>query len=216
MTTTYEVIYFAVHGRAEPIRLLLALAGQPFKNRPFERDAWPKVKAEMPLGQVPVLVERDENGERMIPQSQAILRHLARRFGLAGKTEDEMVAIDVVAETALDAGSGLSPLIYGPARGDAAAFAKHFGDVWPVHGKRLEKLLAQNSTNSGFFVGSSATYGDIWAFQVLHANLALQPSCLDAFPTLRAFHDRIAALPQLKPYVDERPAHEGAAARPAA
>jgi glutathione S-transferase len=214
MSTTYEVIYFAVHGRAETIRLLLALAGQPFKNRPFEREAWPKLKTEMPLGQVPVLVERDEHGERMIPQSQAILRHLARKFGLAGTTEDEMLAADIVAETALDAGSGLSALIYGPGRGDAAAFAKHFGDVWPMHGKRLEKLLAQNTANTGFYVGTSATYADIWAFQVLHANVALHPACLDAFPTLRAFHDRIAALPQLKPYIDERPAHEGAAARP--
>jgi glutathione S-transferase len=216
MTTTYEVIYFAVHGRAEPIRLLLALAGQPFKNRPFERDEWPKLKTEMPLGQVPVLVERDEDGERVVPQSQAILRHLARKFGLAGKNEAEMLAIDVVAETVLDASAGLSALIYGPGRGDAAVFAKHFGEVWPMHGKRLEKLLAQNASNSGFFVGAQASYADVFAFQVLHAKLTLSPTALDAFPTLRAFHDRMAALPQWKGYIDARPAHEGVSARPAA
>jgi glutathione S-transferase len=216
MSTTYELIYFAVQGRAEPVRLLFTLAGQPFVNRPVDRASWATLKAQTPLGQMPVLVERDEHGERKIPQSQAILRHLARRFGLAGTTEDEMVAIDVVAETAVDAGAGLGPLVFGAGRGDAAAFARHFGDVWPAHGRRLEKLLAANATDGGFFVGSSATYADVAVFHVLHAHLALQPTSLDAFPTLRAFHDRIAALPQLTAYLETRPPHEGAAARPPA
>lgn len=216
MSTSYELLYFAVHGRAEPIRLLFALAGQPFQNRAVDRDAWAKLKPEMPLGQMPVLVERDENGERMIPHSQAILRHLARRFGLAGKTEAEMVDVDVVAETVVDAGAGVGALVFGPGRGDAAAYAKHFGDVWPMHGKRLEKLLAKNPSGSGFFVGSQATVADVVAFQLLHAHLALSPTSLDAFSTLRAFHDRMAALPQWKSYVDQRPAHEGGAARPPA
>jgi glutathione S-transferase len=212
--TTYELLYFPVHGRAEPIRLLFALAGQPFTNRTLARDEWARKKPEMPLGQMPVLIERDAHGERTIPQSQAILRHLARRFGFAGRTEREQVDIDVVAETALDAGSGLGPLVFGPRRGDAAAVASHFTDVWPVHAARLAALLARNPTQSGFFVGASATYADVLAFQVLHAHSALSPACLEAWPTLGAFHERMAALPQWKNYIDTRPTHEAAAARP--
>ena len=215
MSKTYELIYFGVQGRAEPIRLLFALAGQPFTDHRV--TDWPTLKPQTPLGQMPVLIERDERGERHerhVPQSQAILRHLARTFGLTGTTADEMLATDIFAETSLDAGSGLSALLYGAGRGNAAAFEKHFNDVWPMHGKRLATLLAQSK--GPFIAGEKATYGDLVAFQVLHAHRALSPSSLDAFPTLLALHDRIAALPALKAYIEERPAHEGVNARPAA
>jgi glutathione S-transferase len=215
MTTTYEVLYFPIHGRAEAIRLLLALAGQPFVNHTLTRDEWAAEKPRMPLGQMPVLVERDEHGERMIPQSLAILRHLARKFGLAGQNEDEMVAIDVVAETAVDAGAGLGPLVHGAGRGDAAAFARHFGDVWPVHARRLQTLLARNVENRGFFVGTKPSFADVLVFQVLHGHLALSPGCLESFAALRAFYDRMTALPQWQQHLATRPVHEGVAARPA-
>ncbi len=216
MSTSYELYYFGVHGRAESIRLLFALAGCGFLDQRLGREEWLKKKSEMPLGQMPVLLERDDQGERFIPQSQAILRHLARTFGLAGTTEVEVTAVDVASETALDAGTGLSPLLFGAQRGDASAVAKYFADVWPVHARRLEKLLAQNGTGSGFFVGERPTVADAAVFQVLHAHAALQPTALEPFAGLRAYHDRMSVLPQWRSYVEQRPAHEGTSARPAA
>jgi glutathione S-transferase len=215
MTTSYELIYFPVQGRAEPVRLLLTLAGRPWKRVDVAREQWATLKAEMPLGQMPVLVERDDHGTRTIPQSQAILRHLARTLGLAGSTEAETLAADVAAETALDAGSGYGPLLYGPGRGDRAAWEKHFTEVCPVHGKRLAGLLERAPDPAGFFAGAAPLWGDIVVFQVLHATQAMWPTSLDAFPTLRAFHDRVAALPALRGYLASRPAHEGTGARPA-
>jgi len=215
MSTTYEVLYFPTHGRAEPIRLLLALSGKPWTNVEITREKWGAMKAEMPLGQTPVLVERDEHGTRMIPQSQAILRHLARTLGLAGRTEEETLAADIAAEAALDANAGLGPLVYGPGRGDRAAFAKQFDEVWPVHGKRLATLLQRAPGQAGFFAGDAPTWGDVMVFQTLHSVVSLSPTSLDAFPTLRAFADRMAALPQWAAYLASRPVHEGVAARPA-
>jgi len=215
MSTGYELVYFSVHGRAEPIRLLFALAGQPFVNRTVTRDEWTKQKPQMPLGQVPVLIERDERGERVIPQSMAIFRHLARRFGLYGSTDDERLSVDVALESAVDAGAGVGPLIFGPGRGDAAAFAKHFAEVWPTHARRLDTLLAGNQAASGFFVGAGVSCADVAVFQVLHAHLALSPAALDGIGALRAFYDRMAALPQWQPYLVARGPHEGAGARPA-
>ncbi len=215
MSTSYELVYFPVHGRAEPIRLLFALAGQPFTNRTLTRDEWVKQKSQMPLGQIPVLIERDAGGERVIPQSMAIVRHLARRFDLYGATDDERLAVDVALDTAADAGAGIGPLVFGPGRGDAAAFAKHFGEVWPTHARRLETLLASNKAGSGFYVGARATCADVAVFQLLHAHLALSTTALDGFDGLRAFYERLAALPQWQTYLATRAPHEGAAARPA-
>jgi len=38
MSTSYEIIYFGIHGRAEPIRLLFALAGVAFTDTTVTRE----------------------------------------------------------------------------------------------------------------------------------------------------------------------------------
>ena len=38
--------YFAVRGRAQPIRLLLEEAGIPYNQTNFTKDTWPATKAE--------------------------------------------------------------------------------------------------------------------------------------------------------------------------
>lgn len=212
MSTTYEVIYYPSQGRAEAIRLMLALAGQPFTNRAVGAD-WATQKLTMPLHQVPVLVVRDEKGERMIPQSQAIVRHLARTFGFYGKNETEMLQADIVAETAHDVAGGLGALVYGPGKNNAEMQAKHLHNVWPVLGGRLVKLLSESPAQEGFFVGATPTFADVLVFQTLTTHLALWPTCLDAMPTLQAFYTRMSSLPQLAAHLKARPQNEGVAAR---
>lgn len=212
MSLSYEVVYFAIHGRAEPIRLLLTLAGQTFEDHAVTRDTWPSLKEQMPLGQMPVLIERDGAHERRIPQSQAILRYLARRYGLYGKSEDEMVQADVVADTVVDLNGTLSPLLFGKDRGNPEALAKHFAEVWPVYARRLERLLDHNPHKGGvFFASSLPTFADVAAYQGLHAHVTLSPGCLDGHPRLRAFHDAMEALPAWQDYLARRRAHEAVA-----
>ena len=217
MTTSYEIVYFPSQGRAEPIRLLLALAGQSFTESHIDIATWQQTKLTMPLGQVPVLIERDGKGERKIPQSQAILRHLARRFGFYGQGEQQLLQTDIVADTCVDVGGGAGALINGPGRGNAEAFAKYFGEVWPRNVKKFETLLAHSEDpEHQYFVHASPTFADVLAFQVLHTHLALDPTCLDAAPALKQFHDRMAGLPAWKHYLDNRKPSEGHAARPTA
>lgn len=216
MSTTYEVYYFKSQGRAEPIRLLLALAGQPFTERHVVRERWSEEKPHTPLGQVPVLVERDERGERHIPQSQAILRHLARKFDLYGQTEEERVQADVVADTVLDITPTFSPLLMGPLRGNPEAIAKYVAEQWPQNAAKLEKLLGRQPSGDGpFFVRASPTFADIAVFQSLHAHFALVPTILDGHAALRRFYDAMEALPALQERLRTRPPHDAFALRPA-
>lgn len=216
MSTTFEVYYFKSQGRAEPIRLLLALAGQPFTERHVVREQWPEEKKHTPLGQVPVLFERDERGERVIPQSQAILRHLARKFDLYGQNEDERVQADVVADTVLDITPTFSPLLMGPLRGNAEAIAKYVAEQWPLNAAKLDKLMARRPGGDGpFFVRSSPTFADVVVFQSLHAHQALVPTILDGHAALRRFYDAMEALPALQERLRTRPPHDGYALRAA-
>lgn len=200
MTTTTTLTYFDVRGRAEPIRLLLSYAGVPFEDRGISSGTWPQEKAAAPLGQLPYLTERRDGAAQAIPQTMAILRHLARAHGLDGKDEGERLAADVAVETAVDARTAHSELRYSPAWSDETAKAKFAAEVLPVHFARLDKLLGDRT----WFASASPTYADIVLFDTLDRLLGSWPAVLEGWPRLVAFQARVRALPQLAKYLASR------------
>ncbi|CAF1035103.1 unnamed protein product [Adineta steineri] len=78
---TYELFYFNARGLAEVLRLIFAAANEKYDDTPIELDQWAAHKAEMLLGQMPVL----EVDGVQLPQSRTIARYLAKQFHLAGK-----------------------------------------------------------------------------------------------------------------------------------
>lgn len=206
---SYAVVYFPIHGRAEPIRLLLASLGLTWTERPVTRDTWLSVKANLPLGQAPVLVEIAEDGaEVQVPQSQAILRHLARRHGAYGRDEAEMLQADVVAETVHDARAVLAPLVAPGARGkDPAALKAAIDEKLPGTLARLEALYGR-APQSQLFVEDRPTWADCLAFDLLDTLDLVWPPALAPFEGLRAFLAAMRALPEISAYVAKRPPSE--------
>ena len=87
--------YFDVPGRAEPIRWILAYgAGEDWTDHRMERAEWPAFKSTTPFGQVPCV----EIDGKPLGQSYAIMRYLARQYGLTGKDAWEDAQIDAVAD----------------------------------------------------------------------------------------------------------------------
>jgi glutathione S-transferase len=76
LMTTYKLYYFNGRDRAEIARLIFATGGQKYEGMRYEGEVWPTKKAEMPLGQMPVL---EVNGAKL-PQSITIGRFLAKQF----------------------------------------------------------------------------------------------------------------------------------------
>ena len=79
----YKLYYFPGRGAAETIRQIFAVAKQDYEDIRISQDEWPKHKAEMPFGQMPVL---EEDGKQL-GQSYAIARYLARKYGESRATE---------------------------------------------------------------------------------------------------------------------------------
>ena len=203
MTTTYTLTYFDVRGRAEPIRLLLAYAGIPFEDRGLSGDEWAKEKAASPLGQAPYLTEQRDGETRVIPQTMAIVRHLARAHGLDGKDEAERLGADVAAETANDARAAHSAFRFSPLWTDEDSRARFAAETLPAHLARLDKLLGDGAWFAARGAGAP-TYADVVAFDVLERLLATWSTILEAWPRLAAFHTRVLALPQLGKYLATR------------
>ncbi|KAF6039991.1 HPGDS [Bugula neritina] len=101
---TYTLSYFNVRGRAEPIRMLFALAEVDYTDKRISHVDWPALKSATPFGQLPVLEVSGDNMKAPLTLSQtnSILRYLAREFGLDGRTSSDKVKVDMIVETMRD------------------------------------------------------------------------------------------------------------------
>ena len=103
MSDTVKLTYFNLRGRAEPSRILLAYAGLKYEDErippPWDPETtWPDIKPNTPFGQLPLL---SWNGE-VISQSIACARFIAKKVGLAGKTELEQAQADEIVDVIQD------------------------------------------------------------------------------------------------------------------
>ncbi|VDO84943.1 unnamed protein product [Haemonchus placei] len=75
----YKLTYFDGRGPAEIIRQekIVTVAGEDCEDVRVTFGDWPKLKEDMPFGQLPVL---DIDGKQLC-QSFAIVRYLAKQFG---------------------------------------------------------------------------------------------------------------------------------------
>jgi len=202
-STQYELLYFPVRGRGEQIRLMFAAAQVPFTDTHV--TDWPAQKAQMPLGQLPVLRARSAEGEMLIPQSSAIVRHLARAFDMYGKDERQRTMSDYIAEAINDWRGKFVPIALAPMfKTDAETIAKYWNEL-PATLATFEWLIGQSTAPAaGYFVGESVTFADVTAFDVLDGHLALRPECLSDYPGLRSFVERFSALPGVSAYLAGR------------
>ncbi|KAH7716776.1 Glutathione S-transferase 1 [Aphelenchoides avenae] len=155
----YKLVNFDVRAWGETARLLLHHEGVPFEDFRFGIPEWPgDFKAQAPFGKVPYLVV---DGKKL-PESYAINRYLARKFGLAGKDEWEQAWVDAVADMYKDCMKEKAKyfrVLAGRAEGDkdkikSEIFDPASGNLLPL----LENIL--NESGSGFVAKSGYTWAD--------------------------------------------------------
>ena len=70
-----KLIYFDIHGRAAPCRMLLAHANVEYEDERITFEAWPELKASKSLKGLPVW---EEDG-KFFGESKALLRYLGSK-----------------------------------------------------------------------------------------------------------------------------------------
>ncbi|XP_070545470.1 hematopoietic prostaglandin D synthase-like [Ptychodera flava] len=203
---TYKLTYFDLRGRAEPSRLLFAVAGVEYEDVRIQREQWPNEKAsgKYPFGQMPVL----EVDGQVIAQSIAIARYLANEFGLAGKTNLEKAKVDMIVDAIGDVSKGLGEMWFANDEAKKAeAKEKCLTKTIPTTFTGLEKILMTNNGGDGFFVGDSLTMADLifLAHTDYHVDQLKEENTMAAFPKLTALRERILAQPSVKQWVEARP-----------
>ena len=194
--STYKLHYFNVRGRAEISRLIFAAAGQKYEDARFEHEQWPSLKAEMPLGQVPVL---EVNGTKL-PQSGAIARFLAKEFHLAGKDNFEQAQADAVADTINDLVTA-----YLPVRSDQELTKKFLEETLPKHLQNLEILGKLYGQGGPFFVGNKLTWADLLFYDIGETFLQLDGNVLDKYSWLKQNRAEVEKQSKIAEYLKNRP-----------
>ncbi|TYZ67611.1 hypothetical protein PybrP1_007147 [[Pythium] brassicae (nom. inval.)] len=153
-----KLAYFAFGGRAEAIRLALAIGGIPFEDERLSMNEFASRKASLPFNQLPVL---EVDGD-VIAQSLAILRYIGIWAGLYPTS-------DLVAAFRIDEIFGIVDEFsakYGPARNEQdpvkrEIMLKEAAEVSiPELLGFLEMRAAQNM-DGPYVVGSNLTVADL-------------------------------------------------------
>ncbi|KAF9995585.1 hypothetical protein BGZ80_006238 [Entomortierella chlamydospora] len=173
----FSVLYFSFHGLGACPRALLSIGGAQWDNKIQSKEDWPQIKGTTPLGTLPILLETSlSTGETIeIPESGAIERYLARKFGLLGDTVREQTLNDVFYAQAVMLNTKFAEKVVAFEEIRKKALDQFLETTLPDWIKLCEKHLAGNG-NTGHFVDNKAslTLADIKTAVILDTFLGLE------------------------------------------
>nr|ACO15225.1 Glutathione S-transferase Mu 3 [Caligus clemensi] len=192
--------YWDIRGLAQPIRLLLEYTGDEYEDTlyscgpapDFDKSCWFNIKQSVGLDfpNLPYYIE----GDVKLTQSNAILRYIARKNDLCGKSEAEKWKVDLLAEQAMDFRNGIVHLSYNP----------NFESIKDNYLKSIKVKLVEFSNFIGenpWFTGQSITFADFVLYELMDQHRILSPSLLDQFQNLKEFLDRFEKLSPIATYM---------------
>ncbi|MBV9564385.1 MAG: glutathione S-transferase [Bradyrhizobium sp.] len=211
----YELYYWpTIQGRGEYVRLALEDAGATYDDVARGSGGTGAMMQMMGQGPTPAFAPPFlKAGKLVIAQVANILLFLGSRHGLAPKTEAgklwvhqlQLTITDLVAEIH-DTHHPLGPSLY--YEDQRAPAKKRSEEFWnervPKYLGYFEGLLGANG--GSYVTGRRITYVDLSLFQIVDGLCYAFPNRMKAFerkiPGLGALHDRIAARPRIKAYLD--------------
>ena len=200
MSTTPVLCYWDIHGLAQPARLLLTYTGTEFEDKKlscgptpdFDKSCW--IDNKFSLGLDFPFLPYYIDGDMKITHSNAILRHIARKHDLVGKTDKEKVMADMMADQAIDFRNGWVRLCNN----------SNFENVKDDYLKTLPKTLQMFSDFLGsksWFAGDSLTYVDFHMYELLDQHKQLMPNCMNELENMTSFMLRFESLPKIAEYM---------------
>ncbi|KAK6056135.1 glutathione S-transferase protein [Cooperia oncophora] len=195
--TQYKLTYFNGRGSAEIIRQLFVIAEKNYEDIRLGGEEWPKHRAGMPFGQMPVL---DVNGKRL-GQSNAIARYLAKQFDAW-----EEAVVDSIVDQYKEFSTEIRPFLrvyLGFEKGDLDAITK---EVFLPNREKFFTYMKRflTSNKSGYLVGNKLTWADLYLAEMAEFEKKV-PELYEGFPEVKAHSEKIRSIPTLKKWIETRP-----------
>ncbi|GMR47239.1 hypothetical protein PMAYCL1PPCAC_17434, partial [Pristionchus mayeri] len=150
-----------------------------------------------------------------IAQTLAILRYLAKEFGLAGPDNLTCARADALCDQMADYVMAFMPWHmvnkgFAKGRDVKELYEKHFVSARAKNLPFFEEALSKSST--GWFVDTlDITHADIFIASMIEMTMKLDPnraSFLDGFPLLKAHQKKFFAHPKIQKHLAQRPPTE--------
>ncbi|OQV16921.1 putative Hematopoietic prostaglandin D synthase [Hypsibius exemplaris] len=194
----YKLVYFNARGLAEAARFIFAYSKVAYEDVRIEQEAWPALKSKTPFLQLPYL---EING-KPYGQSAAFTRLLAKKYKLAGTTDEEQAQVDAIVDYMKDV---VASMIKWFTEKDEAVKAKLLEEFRTVSLPSQLDVLQQHLGKADYFVPSGPTFADFSVASMLFTIVKYFPGTLDKHPQLKEHMDRVHALPGIKEWVAKRP-----------
>ncbi|XP_065919779.1 glutathione S-transferase A3-like [Dysidea avara] len=190
--------YFQGKGLAQPIRLMLWEAGVQYEERfvdTKEKLEALRTNGDLVFQQLPLL---EIDGLKLI-QSSAIVRYLARKYSMYGKTSTDQVHCDMLAEGIKDMVSKIAGYLF---QADKEAWKAEVSPLIPRYLNAFTSYLSQNNNKEmkGYLLGDTITFVDITLFDVLERLTEIFPGMLEEYPFIKSFHARMLSRENIKKY----------------
>jgi glutathione S-transferase len=202
--TEYRLISFNVRGRSELSRLIFAAAGQKYEDIRISKDQWPKNKPLAPFGQLPYLeiIDKETGDVFKLAQTMAIVRYLAEEFNLAGRNKFEKAECDMYGEQLNDLFDMMVKRHFETDESKKKEIQRVLMELIPKCMCILESKLKR--TNTGFLVGNSLTWIDLYTSNILDA-LGPCSLILQKFSLIEAHFNQIRSIPNIAKWLEIRP-----------
>jgi glutathione S-transferase len=198
MTSTPEITLYGgpLSGHAHRVVLLLRMLDLPYKSLDTLGPArqTPDFLAMNPMGQIPVLTD----GDVLLSDSNAILVYLAKRYDPAHRwlPEEPLAAAQTQRWLSIAAGEVKFGLALARASAQWGLAADRTLAI--ATAERLLRFMDKHLATQDFLTGPSPTIGDLACYSyVAHGPEGGVP--LDPYPKVRAWLDRVEALPGFTP-----------------
>lgn len=191
-------------GRGELVRLLFAAAGQTYEDFRIEQKDWPQYKEKAPFGQAPFLEITNGKKTMILSQSVAIGRYLARKFGFAGKGNEEEALVDMYGDQISDLLNEFAKfMLEKDETKKQEIFQKLQSEIIPYHMKFFEAKLVESK--SGFFFDSGLTWIDLYLFNLLGLLGEQRNQLFEHFTAVKKLYEKISEHGKIKAYLETRP-----------
>jgi len=195
-------LYFLpLRAQAEPIRMILQYGNIQFNDITIAMADWPQMKLNhefAPFGQLPIL--KLSTGE-IIAQSGAIIRFVAKLAGIYPSDPLAAARADMIFEFSQELNM-INPLLnFWPTNTDAwSNNCNVYFETLSIHLDTATRLLGELE----FFGGDTPHHGDFAMFHILESCLVINPTCLDNYPSLRVYIQRMFNLPTIRSFLSSR------------
>jgi glutathione S-transferase len=195
----YKFSYFNTQGLPEPIRYMFVLADEPFIDNRIDRDEnWESFQSGLLWEKLPIL---EIEGGTIVSQTWTIARFLARRFGLVGKNEEEASKCDEIIDVLIDFRTEWVAWYYASETARVEIMDQLLKVHVPKCFKQLDKIVKKNVNGSGWIVGESVTWADIYIayfFISFHENT--KTPVLNVYKHLQRLKNQVFEFPAIAEY----------------